>query len=423
MSAVWKLILGARSAALGVSLVFVCSAVPSIWSGNALRYEDETEYQEVAQSLVHNQGFVTSSGRMTVLRPPGYPMILAAVYEIVDTPLAAKILNCVLLAAASYLLILVSRRLFPSDLAISPYLVLFYPPFLYAATTLYPQTVGGLLLLAAILVISGDRYRWVDFVWAGIIYGFLCLAIPSFLYITPILLAFLVFRRGRPTTNSFISAATLAIFVMLTIAPWTIRNAIDFHAFVPISANGGRNLAIGNSAVTKPNGKADLHDACPHVPFIPNEVAFDKALAQCAVAWMTNNPSAALRLYFGKLLNYFNFRNDLTTSTEHRWWQDWVVVATYYPLLLVALFRLGMVRRYRITGLEALLYALYFVNGVLSAVFFTRLRFRLPFDLLLVAIDAAFLGRLLMNDPERQAASVSSPRSSIAPNDRRAGAG
>jgi hypothetical protein len=404
----FKAALSQRSALLGIVAVFLFSAVLAIWSGSSLRYEDEIEYHELAQSLVHEHAFLDDRGRPTVARPPGYPLLLAAVYEIVDSALAAKILNCLALAGSCYLLIKLSRRLFPVEAALAPYLVLFYPLFAYAATTLYPQTIGGLLMLAVILLLSGDRRRRIHLVWAGLIYGALCLAIPSFLYIVPVLLAFLAFAGGKPDKGSLVRAAILAICIVLTIAPWTIRNAVESGFLVPISANGGINLAIGNSAFTPPDGKAALIKACPQLPAIPSEVAFDRVWAKCGIDYIRNNPGPELRLYLGKLLNYFNFRNEISTIGEQKTWQNVAVFATYYPLLIVALLRLTMVRRYRLSSLEALLYILYFANAALTAVFFTRLRFRIPFDLLLVAIDAAFIERLLS---QTRAAPISDPAS------------
>jgi hypothetical protein len=74
-------------------------------------------------------------------------------------------------------------------------------------------------------------------------------------------------------------------------------------------------------------------------------------------------------------------------------WHDWVVALTYYPLLLLALVRLAAFRRYPLERAESLIYLLYFVNAIVSAVFFTRLRFRIPFDFVLIAINAVFLVR------------------------------
>jgi hypothetical protein len=395
MSASAKDNLDRRLGLIGILLVFAGSALLAVWSGDSLRYVDEVDYDQLAKSLVHQHEFVTYSGRITLFRPPGYAFALAAIYEVVQSPVVAKLLNCLALAASGYLLMRLSRRLFPSYAALAPYLVLFYPVFLYAASTLYPQTIGGLLFLATILLVSGAEAGPMRLVGAGILYGALCLAIPSFLYITPFLLGYLLFGRRRPDRSSLVSCIVFGTAIALTIAPWTIRNRIVYHAFVPVSANGGFNLVIGNSPATRANGKPTLKEACGQVPYMPNEVEFDRALTRCAVDWITGHPEAAARLYVGKLFNYFNFRNELSTPTQATSWQDWAVFATYYPLLIVALLRLAMFRRYPCSRVEWLLYAIYFGNGVLTAVFFTRLRFRMPFDLLLVAIDSAFLARFL----------------------------
>jgi hypothetical protein len=405
MNAIARGNLDRRLGLIGILLVLVCSAGLAIWSGDSLRYGDEIDYHELAQSLVHKHEFATSSGRITLFRPPGYAFGLAAVYEVTESPVVAKLLNCLALAASCYLLMRLSRRIFPTYSALAPYLVLFYPVFLYAASTLYPQTFGGLLFLASILLLSGPELGWRRQVAAGLIYGILCLAIPSFLYISPFFLAYLLFGRQRPDKWSVASCAVFGAAIAITIAPWTIRNSMEFHAFVPVSANGGFNLVIGNSPATRANGKPTLKEACGQVPYIPNEVEFDRALTRCAIDWITGSPKAATRLYFGKLLNYFNFQNELATVTQATSWQDWAVFATYYPLLIVALLRLAMIRRYPCSRVEWLLYAIYFGNGVLTAVFFTRLRFRMPFDLLLVAIDSAFLARLLAG-ARRDAAST-----------------
>jgi hypothetical protein len=407
MTAMERDILYRRLGMIGVLLVFACSAALALWSGDSLRYVDEIDYHQLAKTLVHKHEFAASSGRITLFRPPGYAFTLAAIYEVTESPLVAKLLNCLVLAGTCYLLMRLSRRIFPAYPVLAPYLVLFYPVFLYAASTLYPQTIGGLLLLASILLLSGPELGWRRLVGAGVIYGALCLAIPSFLYITPFLLAYLLFGRQRASKWTVASCAIFGAAMAITLAPWTIRNSIEFHAFVPVSANGGFNLVIGNSPATLANGKPTLKEACGQVPYIPNEVEFDRALTRCAIDWITGSPKAAARLYVGKLINYFNFRNELMTVTQSTSWQDWAVFATYYPLLLVALVRLAMIRRYPCSRLEWLLYAIYFGNGVLTAVFFTRLRFRMPFDLLLVAIDSAFLARFLAGTRRSAAATPS----------------
>jgi hypothetical protein len=74
---------------------------------------------------------------------------------------------------------------------------------------------------------------------------------------------------------------------------------------------------------------------------------------------------------------------------------------SYYPLLLIALVRLALWRRYRFSFPELLLYLIYFGNALLAALVYTRIRYRLPFDFLLIAMVSIFVGRILQARPSR----------------------
>jgi hypothetical protein len=67
----------------------------------------------------------------------------------------------------------------------------------------------------------------------------------------------------------------------------------------------------------------------------------------------------------------------------------------YGVLFGLLVVRLALVRRIPLSALEVLLLALYLGAGLAYAVYFTRIRFRLPFDWLLIALDALFLARVL----------------------------
>lgn len=71
------------------------------------------------------------------------------------------------------------------------------------------------------------------------------------------------------------------------------------------------------------------------------------------------------------------------------------MLVTYYPLLALMLLRLMLRRRVPVSPFEGYLLALYLLGALVQAVFFTRIRFRVPFDLLLIALDALFLSYLI----------------------------
>jgi hypothetical protein len=67
----------------------------------------------------------------------------------------------------------------------------------------------------------------------------------------------------------------------------------------------------------------------------------------------------------------------------------------YGVLTSILAVRLVLVRRDPLSSLEVLLLALYLGGAMAYALYFTRIRFRLPFDWLLVAVDALFLARVV----------------------------
>ena len=122
-----------------------------------------------------------------------------------------------------------------------------------------------------------------------------------------------------------------------------------------------------------------------------------------AMASVRERPREAAELYAKKLVFWFAFRNELVSDrivpggsgSGPPWLRDAVMAITYGLLLGILLVRLALVRSHPMQSLEGLILALYLGGGVAYAVYFTRIRFRLPFDWLLIALDAMFLGGLL----------------------------
>ncbi len=53
-----------------------------------------------------------------------------------------------------------------------------------------------------------------------------------------------------------------------------------------------------------------------------------------------------------------------------------------------------MIGKLKVGRFEGLLIMLYFAGAFIHAIFYTRIRYRLPFDFLLIMVAAMFLGRL-----------------------------
>jgi hypothetical protein len=291
-------------------------------------------------------------------------------------------------------LCVIANRIHPSAATITPFMVLGYPLVIYAASLLYPQVLGCLLLTITVMLISSEQLSERSSVAAGLSYGILILSIPYFVLMLPVLAAYILLRHDSTRLARVRAAILLMGAAALIVTPWTVRNYLRLHSFIPVSANGGQNLFIGNSPDTTPNGGLIAIDPISHckrvVPGIDiNQI--DGALGKCAIDWITENPRSAAKLYVRKVINYFNFRNELTTKNAAAPWTDLLLFVTYYPLLLTVIARAALFRRFPFNRTEGLIYLLYFANAFISAIYFTRIRFRIPFDLMLITVAAGFL--------------------------------
>jgi hypothetical protein len=381
----------------GLVLAVLLAGAVAIHSGNTLRYGDEQQYHNLAVSVMHGHGFVNVDGSPTAFRPPGYPFVLMTIYTITEQPIAAKILNVLLLGALILSLGAIATRIKPAAINLVPYLVLACPILIYVTSVLYPQILGSVMLAIVVLILTRKNVSLKDFGIAGVIYGLLCLAIPSFLMVLPLFGLYLLINHWPLTKASLTQlvqqGCILIVAILVVLAPWTIRNYVTFGQLVPISSITGLNLMFGNSALTTPNSgvNLDIWSQCPAAaPDVMEEVVRDNHLKDCAIRWIKENPADAAKLYVGKVINYFNYRNEVATQSEVASWRDWLSFSTYYPLLVAAVIRLTMVRRLPLIAEERLIYLLYFGNAFISAVFFTRVRFRIPFDALLIPVVAAF---------------------------------
>jgi hypothetical protein len=184
-------------------------------------------------------------------RPPGYPGFLAvATLGHPERIAYDKIAGAAAGALVAPLLALVSAGLFRRrGIALATGIAgALHPPFvlfssdIQSETIFLPLTIGaGALLLAAV-----DRpSRWPALL-AGAALGAAALTRPAALALTPLLAAPLFDRRRPVSVRAGLAGSALLGFA-LTLAPWTIRNAIHFGELIPVSDEGGCSFFDGNS--------------------------------------------------------------------------------------------------------------------------------------------------------------------------------
>lgn len=413
-----------RVVLVALALSLLATTAYAILLSDQLRYLDERDYVELARAMSAGNGFSTASGAATAYRPPGYPLLLLPACLVSGgSVLAMRMVGVLSLAGAIWLVFLLGRRAHSGAVgALAAVLMAAYPLLAYTATALYPQVPALFLLLLwlhmTLLAMSpvaprapGRRFGYAAV--GGLAGGLLTLTVPTFGPFVLATLGWLAWRHRHAEHRRRILRAVAAGVLAVAILPtaWCIRNAVQLHAFVPVSTNNGVNLLLGNSekvtAASGPGG--DISGYRQRAERLGlDEVELDRFYRDQALGWITAHPARAGELYLQKVAQNFSFRNELATTGQNNAARDVVSALTFYPVLALAVLRVLMWRRQPLSTAEKVAAGLVAGHVLLLALFFTRLRLRVPLDgltILLAAAAVVVLLQLWMSRPDRSAVS------------------
>ncbi len=157
-------------------------------------------------------------------------------------------------ALAAVLLALLSARIFRHrGVAIATgAAAALHPSFVLLSTDVQsePLFLFFLLLAGLLLLAASDRPSAILALAAGAMLGLAALTRSSALALTPLLAASLLDRRHARRIGWNLAGAALLGF-LLSLTPWTLRNALRFHELIPVSDAGGVSLYAGNSSWTR----------------------------------------------------------------------------------------------------------------------------------------------------------------------------
>jgi hypothetical protein len=384
-----------------IGFVIVLGTIYSIYLGDALRYlPDEADYYNLARNIAQSKSFSLDSFSPTAYRPPGYPLFLSVFYFLGARVVVLRLLNFILFGASIYLVSkILSQGSSIIGAIIGAMLVALYPVNFYSAGTLYPQMLATFLFLGVIYLLVQNQSRIYYYILCGLFSGMLILTVPTFVFMLPVIGVWYWIYPEKMWGRGLL--ITLVILVTV-ISAWTIRNYIQFHTVFFVSTNSGENLLLGNSENTMPNAgsSVDISKYTAQASSL-NEVERDRFFREQAIKYILSNNFRAIKLYLLKFLNYFNYRNELVTKDEALAIRDIFMLITYGPLLLTFIVRLLFSRKFRLSALEVLLIILYIGSALSSALFFTRIRFRIPFDFLLIMLVAIFVGGIIQRILEK----------------------
>src|SRR5271166_6071589 len=243
---------------LGITLrIFVVMLYPANpvenWSYDMLRYLD------LARKLADGIEYNSPQGR--AFWPPGLPLMLALLLPVFGAS-AAFAYNIITFVGAEIATFVLGRMLGGWRVGcLAAFFLAVWPNFVFAAPLLNKECLLIALWPTAVYFylkaheVLSDRKGGIYALLAGASLGYSALTQPATLLLPACFPLYSTLTNGwRRRTFVCVLAAACGVVAVLT--PWTVRNYVVFHHFVPIGSNGGQNLFF----VTRPtsDGRWDI---------------------------------------------------------------------------------------------------------------------------------------------------------------------
>ena len=271
----------------------------------------QNEVGSVAAALAQGQGFCCVFHQPTgptAWLAPVYPFFLAGIFKAfgsftVASFYAAALSNSVFSALVCVPLFYAALRIgnhataaaagwlwavFPSGILI---------PFEWIWDTSLSALLAISLLWATFRLVDDTRRR--NFILYGLFWGFSLLVNPALGAVFPFLLIWIYFRMSSSQARR-LGHITLAVcLAMLVCLPWTIRNAVQFHRFIPIRSDFPFELWMGNNPIydehSRQLNRISRYEEVHRYSKL-GETAFLEQKEQAAKEFIRTHPALALRL-------------------------------------------------------------------------------------------------------------------------------
>lgn len=303
--------------ALAVRIVWVVAVQPDPRDG---RFDDTVWYYYAARHLAQGDGYVFPGDAFcrfgdtigcdelppTALWAPGYPLTLAALFQLPGDDVAwARALNVAaglaLVAGVYYLgarlwrqraglLAAAITALFPSQIFFSS---------LVLSESLFAALAVGLLCLALAWTMGREAAPWRVFA-VGVAAGALAMVRPEgLIFAGVIVLAWLAVRPGKPG-RAVAYTGLLAAGILVLVIPWSVRNAIQLDA--PVFGTTGLGQVLIQAHHPEADGypeywiASDLWNRYSDVALPEREVRVNSAGIRESFTYAREHPGRELEL-------------------------------------------------------------------------------------------------------------------------------
>jgi hypothetical protein len=221
----------------------------------------QNEVGNVASALAQGQGFCCLFRQRTgptAWLAPVYPLLVAGIFKVYGIFTlrsfdAAVILNCIFSSLATIPLFHAGKRIGGlTTAALAGWIWAIFPsgvilPFEWIWDTSLSVLLAAALLWSTLELKDSSRPR--GFALYGLLWGVSLLTNPALGALLPFLIGWLLYQHcGNRALQVRLGLLILAVLV-LTCLPWTVRNYVQFHRFIPLRSNFPFEFWSGNNEI------------------------------------------------------------------------------------------------------------------------------------------------------------------------------
>ena len=376
---------------------------------------DSLFYQTIGLHLLKEHCFCLHPSISTVYRAPLWPFIIAGISVIFGpSDYFARLFLCLVGSGTCVLIYLFARDLFGRRIGVlAGVIAAIYPELYIYDGWLYTESLYIFLLFAISYGLyrlqrtpQGKRGIWIV---CGILLGLLSLTRPNGIEVIVLFIAWAIIMAwqkllARPAAAK--GALATVLIALAIIAPWTVRNYLVSHTFIPVATGDGTVLlgAYNDEMLTTPGYIGEWIDPLKSRPDIakpfplytctpPCEVAREAAYEDAALQWIGSHISIMpqlLKLHFLNIWQPATHEADLPTDRFPNQPSSQFVLAMMntFPIPIFILAALGLAVTF--WRWRELLF-IYFVIGltiVQCLIFYGIPRFRAPMEPMLILLAA-----------------------------------
>jgi 4-amino-4-deoxy-L-arabinose transferase-like glycosyltransferase len=365
---------------------------------------DGVEFNQIAANIVQRHEYSINAGEPTTFRAPGFPLVLAFIYEIfgVDNYVAARIFFALIGALLIIPTFFLAREATNKLTAIfAALIVASYPNLIYYNIHFASEPLYTLLLATSALCLfrAIKQSSWQLFFVSGLVLGFAALTRPVAVLFFPFFAIAGLLLSSRHLKRSVWQVGFFCLAGVLTIAPWSARNYLAQEKFSLITTNGGSTFWGSNNelVLNDPHYRGDwvstetFGEQKNLLRGLP-EVERDQREWEYGKAFLKQNPQAIPRLLWYKLTAFWtpilktpNAKFNLIVGLSY---------AAMLPFIFAGFWLFLKNQKTRKTEL-AILSLSVFITLLNSLIFYGSSRFRCTIEPMLLIFAASAITALL----------------------------